>query len=88
MALTSRNQMFLYIYIYYIYDSLCMNQDFDCCQKDTTIITDKLYQLGFTINQEKSVLIPCQGIVFFGVIIDTAEFNVYLTTEKIENIKN
>ena len=43
---------------YYIDDSLCMNQDFDCCQKDTKIITDTLDQLGFTINQEKSVLIP------------------------------
>jgi hypothetical protein len=43
---------------YYIDDSLCMNQDFDCCQKDTKIITDTLDQLGFTINQEQSVLIP------------------------------
>ena len=43
---------------YYIDDSLCMNQDFDCFQKDTKIITDTLDQLGFTINQEKSVLIP------------------------------
>jgi hypothetical protein len=56
MAYTSRNQMLLYIY--YIDDSLCMNQDFDCCQKDTKIITDTLDQLGFTINQEQSVLIP------------------------------
>ena len=81
MAYTSRNQMLLYIY--YIDDSLCMNQDFDCCQKDTKIITDKLYQPGFTINQEKSVLISCQRILFFGVIIDIAEFKAYLTTEKI-----
>jgi hypothetical protein len=43
---------------YYIDDSLCMNQDFDCFQKDTKIITDTLDQLGFTINQEQSVLIP------------------------------
>ena len=35
-----------------------MNQDFDRCQKDTKIITDTLDQLGFTINQEQSVLIP------------------------------
>jgi hypothetical protein len=54
-----------------------MNQDFDCCQRDTKIITDKLYQPGFTINQEKSVLIPCQRILFFGVIIDIAEFKAY-----------
>ena len=58
-----------------------MNQDSDCCQKDTKVITDKLDQLGFTINQEKTVLIPCQRFVFFGVIIDTVEFKVYLTTE-------
>lgn len=56
MAYTSRNQMLLYIY--YIDDSLCMNQDFDCCQKDTKIITDTLDQLGFAVNQEHSVLIP------------------------------
>ena len=58
------------VIIHCIDDSVCTNQDFDCCQKDNKIITDNLDQLGITINQEKSVLIPCQRIVFFGVIID------------------
>ena len=65
-----------------------MNQDFDCCQKDTKNITDRLDQLSFKINQEQSVLIPNQKIVFFGVIIDIVEFKVYLTTENIDKIKN
>lgn len=40
---------------YYIDDSLCMNQEFDCCQKNSKIITDKLDQLGFTMNQKNQL---------------------------------
>ena len=72
---------------YYIDDSLCTNQDYNCCEKEAQIMTNKLDNLGFVVNYEKSVLKPCQRIVFFGVIIDTVQFKVFLTDEKIEKIK-
>ena len=45
-----------------------------------------LDSFGFTINFTKSSLIPAQRIVFFGFIIDSVEFKVYLTEEKLQKI--
>ena len=50
-------------------------------------MTDKLEVLGFSINYEKSVLQPSQRVIFVGVIIDTVQFKVFLTQEKIDKIK-
>lgn len=71
---------------YYIDDSLIMNQTFSTCQEQTNIVMSELNNLGFTINDKKSITIPSQRIVFFGVIIDSVEFKVYLTDEKVEKI--
>jgi hypothetical protein len=38
--------------------------------------------LGFKVNEEKSVFIPTQRIVFLGYIIDSVEFKVFLPKEK------
>jgi hypothetical protein len=45
-----------------------MNQDKLKCKNESLLITQEMDNLGFTINETKSVLIPTQ---FFGVIIDT-----------------
>lgn len=55
---------------YYIDDSLIMNQDFEKCTTETDM-------LGFTVNMKKYVFQPTQQIVFFGLEIDTIEFNVF-----------
>ena len=72
--------------IYYIDDSLNMNQNFDICAQNTETMVQKLDDLGFRINIKKSVLIPCRRIVFFGLIIDTVVFKNFLTEEKIDKI--
>ena len=47
-----------------------------------------LDDLGFTLNYKKSVLIPTQRLTFFFcLIIDTVQFKVFLTEEKIEKNK-
>lgn len=51
---------------YYIDDSLIMNQDFSQCQRQTYLVISELDNLGFTINEKKSVTFPSQRIVFFG----------------------
>ncbi|WAR20010.1 LOW QUALITY PROTEIN: hypothetical protein MAR_001848 [Mya arenaria] len=63
-----------------------MNQDKLICSRNTEIITDTLESLGFVLNREKSVLKPCQQILFFGFILDSVEFKVYLTERKIQKI--
>lgn len=50
-----------------------MNQTFATCQEQTNIVMSELNNLGFTINDKKSITIPSQRIVFYGVIIDSVE---------------
>ncbi|WAR24285.1 hypothetical protein MAR_037954 [Mya arenaria] len=50
------------------------------------IMTDTLESLGFVLNREKSVLKPCLQILFFGFILDSVDFKVYLTERKMQKI--
>lgn len=68
---------------YYIDDSLNMDKNYEVCLKNSKTIVSVLESLGFTINTKKSVLIPVQRIIFFGFIIDSVQFMVFLTDEKI-----
>ncbi len=72
---------------YYIDDSLNLDGDSHICLRNTWIMIETLQSLGFTINFEKSVLIPSQRITFFGFVLDSVQFKVFLTEEKVENIK-
>ena len=71
---------------YYIDDSLNMDKNFQVCLKNTRIIISVLESLGFTINREKSVIVPVQRIMFFGFIIDSVNFVVMLPEEKVQKI--
>ena len=69
---------------YYIDDSLTMNKDRAVCESNTKTVVVTMSSLGFSINDKKSVLVPTQKIIFFGFIIDTILFKVFLTEEKLE----
>lgn len=71
---------------FYIDDSLMHEQDRVKCAHNTEILRLLLKSLGFTINTEKSVINPTQRIVFLGYLIDSVQFKVFLTEEKIEKI--
>ena len=73
---------------YYIDDSLNMDQNRDVCARNTMTIAKTLESLGFTINNKKSVLVPVQKIVFFGFVIDSVKFFIFLTDEKVAKIFN
>ena len=42
--------------------------------------------LGFVINKEKSVLKPCQKLVFVSFILDSILIRVYLTPDKTDRV--
>ena len=44
-------------------------------------------ELGFTINYEKSVLIPAHAIKFLGFIIDSNTMTIRPTSEKFSELK-
>ena len=46
-----------------------------------------LESLGYTVNYKKSVLVPTQRIIFFGFILDSVQFKIFLTEEKVQKIK-
>lgn len=71
---------------YYIDDSIQMNQSSDMSAENTQVMIQQLTKLGYTINQNKSSVIPTKKLVFFGLVIDSEEFKVYLTEEKISKI--
>ena len=52
--------------------------------RDTVIFL--LQNLGFIINQKKSVFIPVQKIEFLGVMIDSLEMTLSLPQEKVHKI--
>ena len=56
--------------------------------KNTQLIIDTLHSLGFHVNFEKTVTTPTQIIDFFGLIIDSKKFKVFLPRDKIDKIKN
>ena len=72
---------------YYIDDSLNMGKNRDVCVRNSRTIVKTLESLGFTINK-KSVLVPMQKIVFFGFVIDSVKFLIFLTDEKVTKIFN
>ena len=71
---------------FYIDDSLFQDSSYKQCLQNTQKVYDFIESLGFYINQEKSVLIPCQRITFLGYIIDSVLFKVFLPEEKIDKI--
>ena len=73
---------------FYIDDSLLHNPSQTVCYENTVMLRNLLHSLGFLVNTEKSVLIPTQRIVFLGYLIDSVQFKVFLTEEKIHKIFN
>ena len=55
--------------------------------QDAVIFVQILESLGFIINNEKSVFIPSQKMVFWGYVIDSVEMAVSLPEEKLNKLK-
>lgn len=71
---------------YYIDDSLNMNKLREVCQLNTMTMMEVLKSLGFTISDKKSVVVPTQRITFFGFILDSVRFMVFLPEDKVQKI--
>ena len=73
---------------YYTDDSINMNKDKTVCRSTTCTMADTMKSLGFLINKEKSVFEPSQRIVYFGYILDSLQFKVFLPDKKLQKFKN
>lgn len=71
----------------YIDDTFIWASDFLQCQRSLSFIIELFQKLGFTVNSNKSSLIPAHSMVFLGYIIDTERMEVRPTPEKISGVK-
>ena len=72
---------------YYIDDSINMHREKQVCEANARFMYNKLDSLGYVINDEKSVLIASQRIKYFGFILDSVLFMVFLPDEKVQKIE-
>jgi hypothetical protein len=55
---------------YYIDDSLIEAETFEKCQSNAHFLVNMLQNLGFSVNKEKSILVPSTRICYLGHIFD------------------
>ena len=70
----------------YIDDSYLQGSSLSDCSQNIRATICLFENLGFVINKEKSVLQPCQKLVFLGFILDSILMRVYLTPDKTDRV--
>ena len=73
--------------IFYIDDILLMAESNEKLQDQSAGLIYLLQCLGFTINQEKTVVELRQSLVFLGFTVDTTEMELSLPLDKIKKIR-
>ena len=72
----------------YIDDFLIVSPTAEDASSDVAKMQETLRELGFTINVEKSSLIPNNEIVFLGYIINSIEMTVRPTDKKVQKCRD
>ena len=57
------------------------------CQRNVQHTVQLIQELGFNINETKSVLLPTQSLEFLGYILDSLTMTITLTSRRKTNIK-
>ena len=74
--------------VVYVDDSYLQGDDYNECKQNLLDTIMLLQDLGFTIHSEKSILDPCQEMVFLGFIVNSILMRISLTQKKKQKIKN
>ena len=67
----------------YIDDWLVMADSETIAQDQTNAVISHITALGFTVNYDKSVLVPTQSIIYLGMALDTVSFRARLSEERV-----
>lgn len=70
----------------YIDDSYLQGSSMPDCNQNVRATICLFENLGFVINKEKSVLQPCQKLVFLDFILDSILMRVYLIPDKTDRV--
>ena len=74
--------------ILYLDDFLILGSTYQEAQSHTAMAVSLLESLGFTVNLEKSCLIPAKIITFLGFVIDSTVEALSLPQEKVAKVKS
>ena len=74
--------------ILYLDDFLILGSTDQEAQSHTAMAVSLLESLGFTVNLEKSCLIPTQIIIFQGFVIDSTVEALSLPQENVVKVKS
>ena len=72
--------------VFYIDDSIFINQSFDECASHTDYAKHVLQSAGFSIHETKSVFQPTQSIAFLGFMLDSKTMTVSISAEKVAKL--
>jgi len=73
--------------VIYMDDMLLMASSEHLIQEQTYVALFLLENLGFVVNNKKSVLTPCQQIEFLGMLVNSQSMELKLPGEKIRKIR-
>jgi hypothetical protein len=74
------------VFVQYLDDILILGETKEAVQINFNLIMEQLVKLGFQINVEKSVLLPCQKIQFLGFMLDSLQDKIYAPKEKLRKL--
>ena len=75
------------IIIGYLDDSLIVASNKQDCWRAIALTISAFMKLGFFIHPDKSILVPCQEIVYLGFIINSINMTVRLTDKRKQKLK-
>ena len=79
-------QEFNLLLCYYIDDTILIGDSPSDVEYAVNLTRLTLTSLGFTINSQKSVLIPMQKLEFLGFDIDSSNLSVSVPQAKVQNV--
>ena len=71
----------------YIDDSFIVHRSMAGCVTHTGRVRDLLENLGFLINEAKSIVSPTQQLQFLGYVFDSQTMHITLPRDKVEKLK-
>ena len=71
-----------HLYVVYMDYTYLQGNSFVSCQQNIYATVTLLQDLGFNINQKKSVLVPTQKLEFLGFLLDSLLMTIMLTSRR------
>ena len=78
--------------VLYLDDGLGICESHECCKNEAGFVVKSLQNAGFTINEQKSCLLPTQYLEWLGIIWDATKFCIHIPDRRmrecLENLEH